>query len=78
MTAETLLSDAAIWATFLVIGVGSVAAASLAIVWALTLPLTGPRMSRDQARVGSGRILRIAAVAFVALFLGGLIVGAFQ
>jgi hypothetical protein len=78
MTAETLLSDVAIWATILVLAVGGGAAAGIVLVWALTLPVTGPRMSREDARAASARILRIAVVVFVAAFIGALVVGAFQ
>jgi hypothetical protein len=78
MTAERLLSDAAIWATILFLAVGGGAAAAIALVWARTLPALGLRMSRDEARSASARILRIAVVVFVAAFFGAMVVGAFQ
>jgi ABC-type amino acid transport system permease subunit len=75
VTVQTLTSDAVIWATILLVVVG--VAAGLTIAMVSVLGRLG-RSSPADARATSLRILRIAAVVYVAAFLGGLIVGWFQ
>jgi hypothetical protein len=78
MRLEDLSSDAAIWAAVLLVGVGGVAVISLAVVWILTLPAAGERLSRANAVALSRRILLIAVAAFAVAFVGGFIAGALQ
>jgi hypothetical protein len=78
MRIEDLPSDAAIWATILLVAVGGAAVVGLAVVWVLTLPAAGERLSRANAVAMSRRILTIAAAVFAVAFLGGLVAGATQ
>jgi hypothetical protein len=76
VTVETMVSDALIWATYLLIVVGGVAAVSIAVVSVLGRP--GGRFTPAAARATNRRILRIAVIVYVAAFIGGAIVGLFQ
>jgi hypothetical protein len=76
MTIEALASDSLIWAIYLLIVVGGVAAVSIAVVLVLERP--GGRFSPAAARTIIRRIVGLAVVVFVAAFFGGLIVGLFQ
>jgi hypothetical protein len=76
VTVQTLVSDAVIWATILLVVVGATAGVSIAVVAVLGRP--GGRLSPRDARAITLRIVRLAVVAFVAAFFGGLIVGTFQ
>jgi hypothetical protein len=73
-----LSSDAVIWGSLLLIVVGAAAAVAMAVVWLLTLPAAGSRVSGKDARRTYARILSVAVVAYVALFISGMIAGAFQ
>jgi hypothetical protein len=75
VTVQSVLSDAFIWATILLIVVGVIAVVSIAIVWARGRP--DGRLS-PAARATVLRIVRIAVVVYVAAFIAGAIVGAFQ
>ena len=76
MTVQSVLSDAFIWATILFLVVGIIAGVSIAIVW--ILGRAGGRLSPAAAGATIRRIVRIAVVVYVAVFLAGAIVGAFQ
>ena len=76
MDVQPLVSDAVIWATYLLIVIGVVTVVSVAVVALMARP--GGRWSPGEARALYRRIVTIAVVVFVAAFFGGLIVGAFQ
>ena len=76
MTVQSLVSDALIWATILLLIVGIAAGVSIAVVSVLGRP--GGRFSPAAAQATNLRILRIAIVVYVAAFIGGMIVGIFQ
>jgi hypothetical protein len=76
VTVQTLISDAAIWATILLVVVGAAAGVSIAVVTVLGRP--GGRISPAAARATNLRIVRIAVVVYIAAFVGGMIVGMFQ
>jgi hypothetical protein len=76
VTLETLVSDAVIWATYLLIIVGGVALVSVVVVSLLGRP--GGRLSPAEARATSRRIVTVAVVVYVTAFFGGMIVGLFQ
>jgi len=75
VTVQSVLSDAFIWATILLLVVGAVAVVSIAIVWVRGRP--GGRLA-PAARATILRIVRIAVMVYVAAFIAGAIVGAFQ
>ena len=76
MTVQTLISDAIIWATILLVVVGGASGIGVAVISVLARP--GGRLSPEAARAAIRRIFGIAAVVYVGTFFGGLIVGAFQ
>jgi len=75
---DALLSDATIWATYLIAVIGIAALAAIAIVWLLTTELAGRRLTRAAARGLTRRVISVAAVVFVAAFIGGWLVGLLQ
>jgi hypothetical protein len=76
VTVQSVLSDAAIWATILFLVIGVVAVVSIAIVWLRGRP--GGRSPQTAAGPTIRRIVTVALVVYVAAFFAGLIVGAFQ
>jgi hypothetical protein len=75
VTVETLVSDAVIWATYLLIIIGGVAGVSVVVVWLLARP--GGRWSPAEARAINGRIVRVAVLVFLVAFFGGGLAGLF-
>ena len=76
MTVESLVSDAVIWATLLLLVVGGAALVMVAVVAVMGRP--GGRLSLEEARATIRRIVAVAVVVYGAAFLGGLIVGLLQ
>jgi hypothetical protein len=76
VTVQTLVSDAVIWATILLVVVGATAGVSIAAVAMMGRP--GGRLTPEAARATMRRILGLAAIAYGAAFVSGLIVGMFQ
>jgi len=78
MTVDSVLSDAKIWAVLLFIAVGAGAVVATALVWVLTVPATGPRLTPVAARAATKRVLYAAVVIYIAAFVAGGIVGLLQ
>jgi hypothetical protein len=73
-----VLTDATIWATYLIVVIGISALVAIAIAWLLTTDVTGRRLTHEAARRLTRRVVYVDAVVFVAAFLGGWIVGLLQ
>jgi hypothetical protein len=76
VTVETMVSDAVIWATYLLIVIGGAALVTSVVVW--VLGQSGQRFTPATARVAIRRIVGIALVAFAVVFVAGAIVGLLQ
>jgi hypothetical protein len=76
VTVETMVSDAVIWATYLLIVIGGAALVISVVIW--ILGQSGQRFTPATARAAIRQVVGVAILAFAIVFVAGAIVGFLQ